>query len=252
MLFKDILSVIARNPRNRDETAVDLRVDLHSHLIPGVDDGVKTMEESIEMILRMKMMGYQKLITTPHIMSHRYPNSASALRQKFQELKRVLERRGISIELELAAEYYLDEHLLELVRQKEILTFGGNYLLFEMSYVNQPVNMDLVIEEMRKAGYHPVLAHPERYQFMHTEFHKYEALKDIGVLFQVNLNSLAGYYSDEAKQIVLKLFEQNMVDFVGSDAHKMGHLRRLEETLKKPHIVKLLQNCRFYNDSLMA
>jgi len=252
MFLTDLFNAIARNPFRRHGKAVNLRVDLHSHLLPGVDDGAKTMEESIDMIQRMKTMGYKKLITTPHIMSHRYPNSASALRQKLQELKAELKRRGIGIKLELAAEYYLDEHLLELIRRKEILTFGNNYLLFEMSYVSQPVNLAFVIKEMETAGYQPVLAHPERYQFMHTQFEKYRALKELGVLFQVNLNSLSGYYSEEAKQAAVRLFEKRMVDFVGSDAHKMGHLRRLEETLNKPHTARLLNRCQFLNDSLLA
>jgi len=149
-----------------------------------------------------------------------------------------------------ASEYYLDEHFMRLVRERDILTFSGNHLLFEMSYAMSPLNLNGMVSEMITAGYKPVLAHPERYLFMHNDFSKYEMLKNMGVLFQLNINSLGGYYSKEVKQVAEKLVEKGMVNFLGSDTHKMGHLNRLEKMMKSPSFQELFQKNNIVNNIL--
>jgi tyrosine-protein phosphatase YwqE len=208
-----------------------LKVDIHSHLIAGIDDGSQSIEESVRLVQRLKSLGYTKLITTPHIMMHRYPNSTESILKGFKELKIALLKNQITIEIEVASEYYLDEHLMELVEKRDILTFGDNYLLFEMSYVNHPVDFEAMISKMTEAGYKPVLAHPERYLYLGNNFSKYVTLRVLGVYFQVNINSLGGYYSPEVQKNAQRLVNEGMVSFLGSDTHKLRHLETLELVL---------------------
>ncbi len=243
--------------RNQESNKVQVRddnqllVDLHSHLIPGIDDGSKSMEDSIAMILKLQSLGYKKLITTPHTMSHRFPNTSEIILSGLEELKRELSYRNIDIEIEAASEYYLDEHFLELIEKGDILTFNGNYLLFEMSYMQPPINMEDIIFRIKVAGYQPVLAHPERYRFLYSDFEKYEQIKDMGVLFQLNINSLSGYYSKEAQKIALKLVEKGMIDFLGSDTHKSVQLDNLEKVKQTKQYKQIFHNNTILNNTLL-
>ncbi len=248
------LDKLAENPldvKSEKDLKVDLDIDLHSHLIPGIDDGSKSMEDSIAMISRLKGLGYKKLITTPHTMSHRYPNSSNIILDGLFAVREELARRKIDIRIEVASEYYLDEHFLSLLRKKDILTFSGNYLLFEMSYVMAPADLSGMVFKMYEAGYQPVLAHPERYVFMHQDFSRYEALKEMGVLFQLNINSLSGYYSKEVKKVAERIASQGMVDFVGSDTHKMGQLDRLEAMRSSQLLRDVFENNTILNHTLV-
>ena len=227
-----------------------ITTDIHSHLIPGIDDGSKSMDESIEMIETFIALGYTKLITTPHIMSHRYPNTRAVLEEGLVALKEELQKRELEIEIEVASEYYLDETVMELVEQRDILTFGKNYMLFEMSYVQPLHHLKEMIFEIKVAGYTPVLAHPERYIYMHEDFGKYERLKEMGVLFQVNIPSLGGYYSKPIRKVAKRIAEAGMIDFVGSDAHKMTHLNALREVRSKKTYAKLFNNNTILNNTL--
>lgn len=227
-----------------------LTTDIHSHLIPGIDDGSKTMEESLTMIRRFIALGYTKLITTPHIMSHRFPNTREVLQEGLFALQQELEKEQLQIEVEVASEYYLDETVMALVEQKEILTFGRNYMLFEMSYVQPLHHLDEMLFEIKVAGYTPVLAHPERYIYMHADFDKYRRLKEKGVLFQVNIPSLGGYYSKPVQKVAKKLADEGMIDFVGSDAHKMAHLDALEQVRAKKSYTQIFKNNTLLNNTL--
>lgn len=227
-----------------------IKTDIHSHLIPGIDDGVKDMDEAISMIERYIALGYTKLITTPHIMSHRYPNTSSILKQELLTLKQEVRARGLRIDLEVAAEYYLDDSVMHLIEQGDILTFGKNYMLFEMSYVQPLHYLEDMIFEMKVAGYTPVLAHPERYMYMHDDFSKYERLKELGVMFQVNIPSLGGFYSKPVQKAAEKIAQASLIDFVGSDAHHLQHLDTLALVRAKKSYVKLLANNTILNHTL--
>jgi len=225
-------------------------VDLHSHLIPSIDDGAKDMERSIELILSLKEMGYKKLITTPHV-SDMFPNSTETILAGYNALKSALEDREIEIEIEVAAEYYADETFEALLKKKDILTFGQeNYLLFELSYFTEPQDLETLIQEIKLAGYTPVLAHPERYVYFHDNFARYHHLKTRGVLFQINLNSLTGYYSDTIEKVVKKLIKEGLVDFIGSDTHHKRHTKFLKTCLSSPAYKKIFKNNTILNDSL--
>lgn len=227
-----------------------ITTDIHSHLIPGIDDGSKSMDESIEMIESFVAQGYTKLITTPHIMSHRYPNTRAILEEGLVTLKDELQKRDIKIEVEVASEYYLDETVMALVEQRDILTFGDNYMLFEMSYVQPLHHLEEMLFEIKVAGYKPVLAHPERYVYMHDDFSKYERLKERGVLFQVNIPSFGGYYSKPIQKVAKKIADAGLIDFIGSDAHKIRHLHALEQVKAQKAYARIFENNTILNNTL--
>ncbi len=226
-------------------------VDIHSHLIPAIDDGAKDMQESIELIKRLHSLGFKKLITTPHIMSHRFKNSSKIILDGLASVKDELRVQKIDIDIEAASEYYLDEYFMELLEKKDILTFGDNYLLFESAYGIKPQNYESLIFEMKVAGYKPVLAHPERYLFMHRDFKIYEKLKEQGVYFQLNLNSLSGYYSKDVQKVAHKLVENGWIDFIGSDTHHQTHLKHFSKNIDSSYIDKIFKNNTILNEQLL-
>ncbi|MDO6389344.1 capsular biosynthesis protein [Pontibacter sp. BT731] len=224
------------------ETLGVLGVDMHSHILPGIDDGAATLEQSLELVRGMKEMGYRKLIMTPHIMSDFYRNTPEIIRMQLKVLQDAVTAEGIEMELACAAEHYLDEALLQkLEDNEELLTFGDNYLLFETSFLNEPLNLREAIFRMQSLGYKPVLAHPERYTYFYGKFDDLVKLREQGVLLQPNLNSLTGYYSPGAKMIIEKLIDAGLVDFLGSDTHSLKHIANLQKVLCSKYLVKALQ-----------
>lgn len=227
-----------------------LNVDIHSHLIPGIDDGAKDIERSIELILSLKEMGYTKLITTPHV-SDMFPNSSQTILDGYHLLCKELETREIKIDLEIAAEYYADEGFDQLLKNKDILSFGKqNYLLFELSYFTEPQDLESLIQEIKLAGYTPILAHPERYEYFHYTIQAYKDLKKTGVLFQMNLNSLVGYYSKTIEKVAKQLIQEGLVDFLGSDTHHRRHIRFLKESLNSATYKTLFKKNTILNNTL--
>ncbi|UOQ98390.1 capsular biosynthesis protein [Hymenobacter sp. 5317J-9] len=224
-----------------------LGADMHSHLLPGLDDGAETVEHSLDLLRALRELGYRKLVMTPHIMGDFYKNTPEGIRAALQLLREAAATAGLDdVELDCAAEYYLDEFLgRKLADGTEMLTFGGEkrYLLFETSYMNEPLNLFDVIFEMKAQGYRPVLAHPERYTYLYGRLNEIEKLRrDYDVLLQVNLNSLAGYYSPGAKRVAEELIDGGLVDFVGTDAHHLRHTDTLlRRTVPQPYLQKLLR-----------
>jgi tyrosine-protein phosphatase YwqE len=227
-------------------------LDLHSHLIAGIDDGVDTIEESIEIILELRKLGVFNIITTPHIKKERYPNTATQIKCGLDELRDELRRRKINIQIDVAAEYYADEHFLQLLQAREIMSFGKNYVLFELSYTRCPDNLEDIVDAIKEAGYTPVLAHPERYLYMLESFHLYRRLKEKGVYFQLDINSLIGYYSPKAQKIANALLKEDMIEFVGSDTHKMRHLEALKQTVNTPQFKRLYKSGKIQNNALIC
>ncbi|MEI6488568.1 MAG: CpsB/CapC family capsule biosynthesis tyrosine phosphatase [Bacteroidota bacterium] len=225
-------------------------VDMHSHFIPGIDDGAKTLEDSVEMITSMHELGYRKVITTPHIMSDYYKNSNKTILDGLETVKSKLAENNVPIEVDACAEYYLDFDFERKLDEEKMLTFGNKHILFEISYMNPPDNLFHVIFKMQMLGYKPILAHPERYNFWHTEFDKYETMVDKGVLLQMNINSLSGYYSLATKKIAEELIDKNMISFIGTDCHHTGHIKLLKEVVYEPHLKKLIDSGNLLNQTL--
>ncbi|GJM28623.1 MAG: capsular polysaccharide biosynthesis protein [Cyclobacteriaceae bacterium] len=217
-------------------------VDVHSHLIPGIDDGSSSMEESLELIQTMSELGYQKIITTPHVMNDFYPNTTEDIRARLERLKVHVEAAGIDMEIEAAAEYYLDEHMMQMLDdKKELLTFGDNYLLFETSFLNEPAYLREGIFQIISNGMKPVMAHPERYVFVQNRPEILEDLMDRGLLLQINTISLSGYYSKGAKKLAEFLIDQKAISFLGTDCHNKKHLEMMSETVDQKYFDKALQ-----------
>jgi len=224
-------------------------VDIHSHILPEIDDGCQDIETSIKIIQGLKKLGYKKLILTPHIMIKRYSNDINRVRYGFYELKSMLKVKNIEMELGIAAEYYCDEHFLSLIRKKELLSFGNNYILFELPYTTRPKVLEKCIRSMLNFKYKPVLAHPERYRFLETIL-DFKDLKEMGVFFQINLNSLGGYYGKEAQKKGLMLAQKGMVDFVGSDIHHLKHMECFKANLDCNYMEMIFSNNQILNDSI--
>lgn len=221
-------------------------VDIHSHLLPGIDDGAKDIDTSIALILKMVSYGIKNFITTPHVLGNVYPNSTAVIKEKLTVVQKELEKREIKgISIQAAAEYMLDEEFSALLEQKDILVLKDNYILVEMSYFSAPMNLYELLFNIQLKGYKPVLAHPERYNFYHSDFKSYYKLKQAGCLFQLNLLSLTDQYGKGVQKISEKLLKENLYDFVGTDTHHQNHLALLpkigtKKTLDK--ITHLLDN----------
>jgi protein-tyrosine phosphatase len=234
-------------------TPVDLSVlgtDMHSHFLPGIDDGAKTIEDTMQMLRMMQELGYKKVITTPHIMSDFYRNTPEIVHGKLEEVRTAVREEGLSLQVDAAAEYYLDFDFERKLNEEKLLTFGQNYLLFEVSYMNAPDNLEDIIFKMHTRGYKPVLAHPERYNFWHSNFAKYEEIRERGALLQLNVNSLTGYYSVATKKIAETLIDKGMVDLLGTDCHHAGHLELLKKCRYEKHLHKLLESPNLLNRTL--
>lgn len=228
-----------RKKESKEQTAI--RTDIHSHLLPGLDDGVQSFEDAEEIILRFVRAGYQKLITTPHIMSDAYRNTPEGIRSKLTELNDYLKSKNISIQVEVAAEYYLDEAFNKSIElNQEILTFGNKYLLFETNFMTEPLHLKEFIFMATTKGYQLVLAHPERYLYLQNDISKAEDMINRGVYFQINTSSLTGYYSREAQRTAFKLIDKGWVHFLGSDCHSLQHIRLLEEAKRSRYYQKAL------------
>nr|WP_290427048.1 CpsB/CapC family capsule biosynthesis tyrosine phosphatase [Algoriphagus limi] len=206
-----------------------LKADMHSHLIPGIDDGSKTMEESISLIREMSELGLKKLVTTPHVMSEYYRNTPEIIQMGLEDLRKAVSQEGISIEIEAAAEYYLDEIFLEKVKSGEtLLTFGDNYILVETGFINKPQMLLESFFQLEMAGYKPVFAHPERYQYLLADKNLQQEILDRGILLQVNMLSLTGFYSKPVKDFAEYLIDTGNVRFLGSDCHNARYLEMLK------------------------
>lgn len=223
-----------------------LGADMHSHLLPGLDDGAETVEHSLALLRELRELGFRKLVMTPHIMGDFYKNTPAGIRAALGTLREAAAEAGLAdVALECAAEYYLDEWLGRKLRDgTELLSFGGEkrYLLLETSYMNEPLNLHGTIFDLQAAGYRVVLAHPERYVYYYGRFGEVEKLRrDYGVLLQLNLNSLAGYYSPAARKVAEQLIDGGLVDFVGTDTHHLRHTEALaRKTVVSPYFRKLL------------
>jgi tyrosine-protein phosphatase YwqE len=224
--------------------------DMHSHLIPGIDDGARTMEDSLNLVREMHRLGFSKLITTPHIQSEFYRNTPEIILSGLGKLREAISAEGIPVTVEAAAEYLLDDGFEGKLKAGDLLSFSDKYILIEMSYYSPHPNLKSFIFDLQVEGYKVILAHPERYTYWFSDFLKYEDLKDRGVYFQLNTVSLAGYYPEPVRKFAEKLIEKNMIDFIGSDMHNMRYMEALQKSLKEKALGRLLASGRLLNPTL--
>jgi protein-tyrosine phosphatase len=223
-----------------------LSCDVHSHLIPGIDDGAPDMESSLRLIRGLIALGYKKIITTPHINADIFPNTPEIIRAGQAAVIAELQRQKIAVEFNAAAEYLMDEHFTRTLEASgafltpkaggpfltpeaggPFLTLKDNLILVELSFAIPSINLKEILFNLQLKGYQPVLAHPERYLYFGANKGWYDQIRDAGALFQLNLLSLRGYYGKESQQLAEYLIKKKYVDLLGTDMHNERHLEML-------------------------
>ena len=199
-------------------------VDIHSHVLPGIDDGAKNINESKFLMEAMIGFGFKKCITSPHTMANVYNNTIETITTAKKTVETNLPDLAKKLDLKAASEYFIDENFIENFKSNPLLTIKDNYVLVEMSFLNPPIQLHEYLFELQLAGYQPVLAHPERYVFYHNNFPAFETLKKMGLKFQLNLLSSVGYYGPDVLKAANNLLKQGFIDFVGSDIHHKQHI----------------------------
>jgi tyrosine-protein phosphatase YwqE len=214
--------------RRKNQHTLTYETDFHSHLLPGVDDGVKSVDQTYRILRELQGLGIKRVITTPHIYEEIYPNSEEGLRQVFEEVKKEMPA-DITIDFQLAAEYFVDEFFYEKIKAgKELLTLPGQFVLIETSFFGKSVLLEQVLFKLRSEGYKPVLAHPERYQYLAEDPSLVHRYIELGASLQVNAGSLAGHYGKHVQRFAEDLVVKRLVSLIGSDIHKETHVKNLE------------------------
>ncbi|MBA3828068.1 MAG: capsular biosynthesis protein [Taibaiella sp.] len=216
--------------------------DMHSHFVPAVDDGAQTIEDSIALVRAMMDMGFKSIITTPHIKFDHFPNTRETILTGLQALHAALKEQGIDLPVKAAAEYYIDDHFMQLLNSEPLLTIQGKEVLVELSFMFEPMNIYNVFFEIQTKGYRPILAHPERYLFFHGKKDVYHQLRDKGVMLQLNTIALTGYYGKGVKETAEYLLENKLYDYCGSDMHHLRHAEQLKKVLDH----KVMNTLRHY------
>ncbi|MCD7969522.1 MAG: hypothetical protein LUF87_04130 [Alistipes sp.] len=212
----------------KKQTGLNFSCDIHCHILPGLDDGSQTVEDSLAMASAMAQAGIKEVYATPHIKADVYPNTLETIREKALDFSNLLIRNNIGIKINFAAEYFIDMFFIEKLEAGEpLLTLKDNYLLVESSMRREPMFLYDVIFKLQNKGYRPVMAHPERYLYYGKNPDVFRKMKKAGCLLQLNLFSLSGHYGKEAKGIAEMLVKNGLYDFVGSDAHKPEHAARM-------------------------
>ena len=226
-------------------------VDMHSHLIAGIDDGAQTLDDSVVLVKGLKEFGFHSFYTTPHVMSDFYRNSSATILQGAEDLNNRLDSEQLNTNIHPSAEYYFDENFARLVNENDLLPIKNEYILFEFSYLNEPENPFPLIHKIRDLGYKPVLAHPERYPFYFGRQDALRAVREHGAYFQININSLAGHYGPQSTHAAHWMIEEGIIDFLGTDIHKAAHLPVIERALCTEHLHRLVESGRLLNTQLV-
>jgi protein-tyrosine phosphatase len=217
----------------------DNYIDIHSHLLPGIDDGARTFEDTLGLVQVLHGFGVSQFITTPHIMHPIWDNTKEGILSLKDQTVFELKQKGIGVPFRAASEYMMNDQFVKLFQEGELLTLKDNYVLVEMSYISAPMQLYAILFDLQIAGYIPVLAHPERYAFYHNNFEEYVKLKRVGCYFQLNLLAVVGYYGEAVAKISEQLLQKGMYDFAGSDVHHSHHIAFFEEKVKLKELTAL-------------
>ncbi len=217
--------------------------DIHSHILPGIDDGSPDIETSLRLIQGLYNLGIRKSIATPHIIGDMYRNTSKTILDALEKIKIACREAGINIELSAAAEYMIDDYFLELLKKKEpLLTLHKNIILTEISYTSTPENIEEITSGIITEGYLPILAHPERYHYYQQNFDQFYKLREMGFILQINILSLTGYYGKRAEKAAKFILENNLAMLVGTDLHHQKHLDAISNTKNRMVFESYLEN----------
>ncbi|WP_315819873.1 tyrosine-protein phosphatase [Paraflavitalea speifideaquila] len=225
---------------------------MHSHLLPGIDDGSPDEATSLMLIKGLQQLGYRQFITTPHIMWDVHQNDVNSISNAHGVLQGAIQQEGLNVPLKAAAEYFLDDHFEGLLNKNiPLLTVKDNWVLVEFSFVAPPRNLKELLFELQIKGYKPILAHPERYSYLVSQKGWYDELKEAGCYFQLNLLSFTGYYGKIPNELAQYLVKKKYIDLLGTDLHHERHLDALRTSPSLMDGVKsLLDSGKILNASL--
>lgn len=222
--------------------SLDGFTDIHNHILPGIDDGAKTVEESLSLIKGMGEFGITNFICTPHIMGNYYPNTKETIQTALSSVRNALKTNGLHhVRLAAAAEHMIDSGFEALVDSDSLMIISDNYVLVEMSYLQASLNFEKSIQKLSDKGLYPIFAHPERYAYLHHDRNDYTRMKALGMLFQLNLLSLSGYYGKDVHKKAVALLDTNLIDFLGSDIHNQNHLKHLKSIQISPKLIEKIK-----------
>lgn len=236
--------------KKQEPAQLCFNTDIHCHVVPGIDDGSPDINTSIELIERMQSWGITRIIATPHVTQASFENTPDIMSEALSSLKKELENRGNNINITHSAEYRIDEQFLSQLKENLIVPMPSNYILVENSFIQEPWNLDQLLFDLKVKGYKPILAHPERYLYYHSKRDRYKAIHNTGTKFQVNLLSVAGYYSKDEKRVALELINNGLVDFIGTDLHNHKHADAIESFINSREYRKLKDRLPLLNDSI--
>jgi protein-tyrosine phosphatase len=237
-----MFSIFKKSARQPPDLS-SLVTDMHSHLIPGIDDGAVDTVDSIELINGLHDLGYERFIATPHILWDIFKNNSATIDPAYKNLQSALAENHKNVQIKYAAEYFLDYHVDELMEDEiPLLTIKDNMVLVEFSFISAPLDLKEKLFSLQMAGYQPVIAHPERYVYFGKGKEYYEELREAGYFLQVNLLSLTGYYGKLPQEIAQMMVKNKFVDFLGTDLHHVRHLNALQSASQLTDTIKLLQD----------
>lgn len=245
-----MLKIFSKSKQEKADLSI-LGTDMHSHLIPGIDDGAQDIVASVELIKGMADLGYKKLVTTPHIMWDMYKNTKETILPGLDRVRKAVQLEGLQVEIQAAAEYFIDDYMGELLNKKEpLLPISGKMVLVEFSMAFPSLTIKNTLFDMQMQGYQPILAHPERYIYLENAKSFYDELKGIGCFFQINLLSLTGYYGRTVTELAHYLIKKGYYNLAGTDLHNMQQLQRLHDPSLTNGLKKLMESCTLINDQL--
>jgi protein-tyrosine phosphatase len=229
----------------------NLGVDLHMHVLPGIDDGVQNMQDSLALIDAHYKAGIRKIIATPHIRIDFFKNTQESIHNAWLQLTEVTKEQYPDLIIQYAAEYFADDYFLTLIEKREILTLSENYVLVETSLRHDQVYFQDILKEMILQGYQPVIAHPERYQAWHVKPERYAEIYELGVIFQVNLLSLGGAYGPTEQITAERLIQQGWIGALGSDLHRVSQYKYIKDAIENPYF-ESLKDFKLLNHTLQS
>lgn len=234
--------LFGKKKKEEDEDLQLITKDLHSHFIPAIDDGSSSVEETLTMLKTFIGMGFSKVITTPHI-TEGYDNSPETILPGLQTIREAIQKEGLNIQIEAAAEYFLNESFFKMCQEdsKDLLSFGDRYILIETAFLNRPIILNETVKVLQSLGYNPIYAHPERYQYLQGNWDLVKKIYETGIMFQINALSIGGYYDDGARKLAERLIDNQMVHFVGSDCHKPKHAEAYKKVRESNYYKKACQ-----------
>lgn len=230
--------------KSKQDAKLFYTTDVHSHILPGVDHGSQSVDESLEMLRAQLDMGITRVMCTSHVTAETFENTPETLTAAFNVLKKAIEEEGLPIEIYVSAEYRIDEYWNSEYEAGHVLPMPGNHVLLENSFVQELIGIDNMMFDLQVKGYRPILAHPERYRYYHDRRDRYKTLHNASVKFQVNILSLAGYFGGGARDRAVWLIQNNLCDMLGSDMHNMEHAGIIKDYIGSRDWHKL---CEKYN-----